>query len=183
MADIRASVAVLEDSATQAGLPLHKALAGEASASKNAHGAFTLTDAAGNFQYGKVNANREQIVTLESADLANLNDTAAAVAGSTAAFQSVVTIPLVPGAVYRNFSVVLGCTRDSLGRIILNDDGTPVDVANGLDIVNGKTFSENLEKLEITAGATGTQSLILQGKNLNTVSDFRGTLAVEEVQI
>lgn len=182
MADIRASVAVLEDSATQAGLPLHKALAGETSVAKNAHGAFVATDAADAFRYMKVNANRELVVSTESADLANLSETAAAVAGSTAAFVDVVTIPLVNSAVYRNFSALLHNTRDFVGRITLDDDGTPTVIANGLDSVNGNGFASALEKLEVTAGATGAQNLILQGKNLNTVSDFRGTLAFEEVQ-
>lgn len=50
--DLRPSFPPLEDFSTQAGLPLHKALEGDASANKNAHGAFVAKkDSDGTFVY------------------------------------------------------------------------------------------------------------------------------------
>jgi hypothetical protein len=51
-ADVRTSFPTLEDSSTQAGLPIHKALEGDSSTNKNAHGVFTAKKQSdGNFVY------------------------------------------------------------------------------------------------------------------------------------
>lgn len=68
MADVRTSFVTLEDVTSGAGVPLHRALEGQAAAGKNAHGALTYKDASGNLQYALVNANREVVVSLESGD-------------------------------------------------------------------------------------------------------------------
>jgi hypothetical protein len=181
MADLRTSFTVLEDVSTQAGVPLHRALEGQAASGKNAHGALIAKDGSGNLQYVKVNANRELVVTTDSEDYASLSDTAS-VAGS-ASFVDVVTIPLVTSAVYRKITAIVGCLRDAEFKLVHDDDGTPADIALGMIISAGKTTGDfDFGQLEFTAGATGTQNLILQAKNFNALSDFRGLVACQEVQ-
>lgn len=182
MADVRTSIMILEDVVSQAGVPLHRANIADSSIGKNSHGVFASTDAGDLFRYMKVNANRELHVTLESADYANLNDTGDI--GGNAAFTTVLTIPLVPGAVYNEVSVLYGCTRDAEFKLVHNDDGTPADIMLGMLLAGGKISGEvNMPKFEFTAGGTGTQELKLQGKNYNAVSNLKGTVALREVQI
>lgn len=181
MADLRTSYTVLEDASTQAGLPLHKALSGESSSAKNAHGAFSYTDAAGNFQYAKVNANREVIVSLESADLASLSDFGT-IAGN-ASFTAVATIALVVDAVYRDITLIPYCTRDAQFKLVWDDDGAETDLTAPVGVNAGQVSDDiTFGKLTFTAGASGSQNLIVYAKNLNAPSDLHATIALEEIQ-
>lgn len=185
MADLRSSTTVLEDSGTQAGLPLHKALAGETSVAKNAHGALVATDGANAFQYMKVNANRELIVSSESADLAYLFDEGGVV-GSTS-FQTLAEITLAADTVYRSLDFNGSCFRDAVYEVVFIADaaGTPVETV----LVTFRTgagelsFGDSKASLEFTSGGTGDQLLRIRAKQLqNAASDIDGMVAIKEVQ-
>jgi hypothetical protein len=181
MADTRTSFTVLEDSSTQAGLPIHKVLQGDALAAKNAIPALIAKDISGNLRYPLVDALDQLVVTTDSSALANLSATGT-VAGN-AAFTPVATITLVANRVYRDISVMAACFRDAEFKLVFTDDVTPTDLALGILTGAGAlSVAASLKSLEFTAGATGTQTLTLEAKNLNALSDFRGTIAVQEVQ-
>lgn len=184
MAKVRVSFPVLEDFSSKAGMPLHKVFEGDAALNKNALAALTAKDDAGNLQYPRVNANRELVVSSETGLAADLSAAASSIAGSTAAYQAVATITLQVDLVYQKLEYIAACFRDTEFRIVHNDDGTPAVIVEGI-IVGSGCFTNMMSLIhkKFTAGSTGTQELILQGKNLDTVSDLSGTLTVQEVQV
>lgn len=180
MADLRTSFTILEDSATAAGLPLHKALEGETVTAKNAHGAFVAKDPSGNFKYLETNAQNELKISMEG-DLAQVS--AKGTVSGSASFVDVATLTLTADKVYRNIGFICGCFRDAEFKIVQVDDATTTDRGLGILVGAGSlTVAEELAGLKVTAGSTGTQTLKIQAKNANALSDLRATLTAEEVQ-
>ncbi len=182
MADLRTSFAVLEDSSTAAGLPLHKALEGEAVASKNGHAAFVAKDGSANFKFLEINAQGELKVSNQG-DFAQVS--AQGTATGSASYVDVASITLTVDKVYTNIGWIVGCWRDAEFKIVQVDDMTTTDVARGLMTGAGDySDSGSLEGLSVTAGSSGTQTLKIQAKNLvgSALSDFKATLAAIEVQ-
>lgn len=181
MADPRVSFPVLEDSGTQAGLPLHKVLQGDALAAKNALAALGFKNAGGNLRYPLVDAADHLIVTTENGDEACLSNRAEVTAGS-ATLVDVASIALITATEYKNIGYVVSCFRDALYQLIWDDDGTETILAD-IEVGSGQyTSSEKLECLSFTSGATGTQTLKFVAKNLNALSALRATLTVSEIQ-
>jgi len=69
----RVSFPVLEDFVSKAGLALHKVLAGDAAANKNALAALIGMDDAGNLQYPRVDSARQLVISNQTSLLAYLN--------------------------------------------------------------------------------------------------------------
>lgn len=182
MADLRASYPSLEDAVTGAGLALHKVLQGDALAAKNASAALIAKNVGGQLRYPIVNAQDELIVSTQGGSLANLSDNGN-VAGNASTYQTIVTIPLQAAFSYKNLKALVHCYRDARFKVVLDDNGTPVILAQGMSVTAGDS-SDNLdwEGFSFDSGATGTQNLLLQGLNQNSVSDLGGTLAIDEVQ-
>lgn len=180
MADLRTSFMILEDSATAAGLPLHKALEGETATAKNAHGVFAAKDPSGNFKYLETNAQNELKVST-AGDEAYVKATGT-VAGS-ASFVAVATLTLVAGKTYRNIGWIVSCYRDAEFKFVQVDDMTTTDVTKGIIVGSGApTDSDAQPGLSVVAGASGTQTLAIHAKNASALSDFRATLTAIEVQ-
>lgn len=178
MADLRTSFIVLEDSATQAGLPMHKALEGELVANKNGHAAFVAKDSALKFKYLEVDdAGALKVST--GADYACLSDEGTN-AGSTSDVD-LITLPLVAEKVYYDIEALLSCFRDSVFKIVWSNDGVETVLVPGVRVGAGD-YNEMLrfQCMEFTAGATGVQSLIVRGKNLQVASTLDATISIKE---
>lgn len=178
MADIRESTPTLEISGTQVGAPIHRALEGDATAAKNAQGAFSFKDIGGNFRYALVDAS-DRVVTTSTGVSACLNDSSK-VAGS-ATFVAVATITLLTVHDYEQIGFIVACTRDAAWKITQTDDVTDTILAQGV-IAKETGFSSELHCLSFTSGASGAQTLTLSMLNNNALSDLYGTLAVTEIQ-
>lgn len=93
---------------------------------------------------------------------------------------TVATITLTASKTYQGLEAVLSCFRDAVFEIIFNDNGAETILADALCGPGNPTSSIKLDKLEFTAGATGTQQLLVKAINLNATSDFRATVATTE---
>lgn len=182
MADVRTNFPVLEDSSTQAGLPLHKVLEGDASTGKNALAALVAADAAGNLQYMRVNQNNELVVSMESSiSIALLTDNGSN-AGSIS-YVDLITIPLQAGYTYRELEILVSCFRDAVFQVIHIDDVTENILVPGIRAGAGDYNGPmSFKTLEFMTGATGTQSLVIRGKNLNALSTIDAVVAIKEIQ-
>lgn len=183
MADPRVSFPVLEDSGTQAGLPLHKVLEGDAAAAKNALAALTAKDVGGNLRYPLVDAQRRLSVVTNANDEACLSQRGELAAGS-ATFATVTgaVITLTADLEYHDIGFVVSCFRDAHFQIVQVDDATETILADILVEAGQSVHSQELHCLSLVAGSTGTQELKLVGKNMNALSALRGTLTVSEIQ-
>lgn len=183
MADPRVSFPVLEDAATQAGLPLHKVLEGDAAAAKNALPALIAKDISGNLRYPLVDAQRRLSIVTNVNNEACLSARGELAAGN-AAFTLVTgaIITLVADLTYTDIGFLVSCTRDSHFQIVQTDDVTDTILADVILEAGQSVHSDELHCLSFVAGSTGTQTLKLMAKNFNMLSALRGTLTVTEVQ-
>lgn len=184
MANLRPSFPVLEDFSTQAGLPLHKVLEGDAAAAKNALASLIAKDPSGNLIYLRANASGELIINNQSGEVACL--TASGSVGGSATFVNVATITLTNDLVYKKLGYSVSCFRDAEFRIVQVDDvgGTPVETIHAYILAGAGDFTDSneMECVEFTAGSTGVVELQLRGMNINALSDLKGMISILELQ-
>lgn len=103
------------------------------------------------------------------------------VAGGATA-QTVATIALTATKVYNTLSALVSCRRGCLFQVILNDNGTPTVLAEMIVDAGQYTFDYSDPYEFFTAGATGTQQLLLKGTNFTVgeISDLHGTITTLE---
>lgn len=179
MADLRSVFVNLEDSSSKAGLPLHKALEGDAILNKNAHGALVAKDASSNFAYLHVNA-AGQLIVIAGEDFTPKSDYGTH-AGDNSTFQKIATITLTADKIYRSLEIVASSFRDTVFKITQNDNSVETDLFS-FRVGNSELSEEiKLDTFKLTAGSTGTQELILYGKNLNAASTMDGYLGTKEM--
>jgi hypothetical protein len=182
MADVRTNFPVLEDPSTQAGLPLHKVLEGDSSTGKNALASMVAADAAGNLKYMRVNQNNELVVSTESSISYALLSDSGSNAGS-ATYVDLVTIALQNDLVYRELEAIVSCFRDAVFQVVFIDDATETLLVPGIRAGAGDYNGPlSFKTLEFVAGATGTQQLVIRGKNINATSTLDAALTIKEIQ-
>lgn len=184
MAEVREVFASLEDAAG-AGLALRRVVEGDAHTGKSASAALSFVDPTGNLVYARTNAQKELIVSTESAQVATLSDSGQNAGSQTV--QVLVTIPLLNDYVYRKIDYHGSCTRETYFEVVWIDDvgGTPTETVLRRFRTGAGDYNDgaNMGSIEFTSGSTGTQELQLRGQNLFGVnSTFDGDLAVVELQ-
>jgi len=205
MADVRESFTTLEG-ASQEGLALRAVQQGDAVAAKNGSLAFSHQDTSGNakaapikvegnakgdaiptlpaidpsnnLQYLKVNAAGQLSVTSEA--VGNALHAHAKIAGN-ASLTDIATITLTADKRYENFDFLVACFRDAIFQVVQIDDATETILAEVLCGPGQFSFHGKLEELEILAGSTGTQEVVIRGQNVNALSDLRATISVKEL--
>lgn len=181
MPDLRSSATIMEDVATAGGRPLHAAVEGDAASGKNAHGVLGFKDPSGNMAYAKVNAARQIEVSFEQGDATRL--AGHGTTAGNAAYQDVATITLATSKTYRNLGFLAACYRDAEFQVVSVDNGVATVQALGLLVGQGDLSAHGqMPSFTFASGATGAQTLKLQAKNQNTLSDFRGTITIDEIE-
>jgi len=183
MTDIRTSFAILEDSGTQAGAPLHRVFEGDAYASKNASPALVAKNGT-DLVYLKTNSVTGALFVDTSGISVVCKSSAGELAAGSATLATVTgaVITLVASKAYQGIGFVVSSRRDSLFQIIWNNNGVDTILA---EIVVGSgafTVSSELHCLSFTSGATGTQELKVKAKNFEAQSSLRASITAEEVQ-
>lgn len=184
MADVRESFPNLEGSSGE-GLVLARALEGDAIAAKNAHGALVAKKVSdGTFQYLRMDDAGNILVTSDAAGICKRDGTdGVPVAGSTSK-TTVAEISLTVAKTYRELTWAVSNLRDTLYEIEVIDDpsGTPAIVQSLEIIVGPGQYSNNGRMHCFEFDTTGLTSPVLRlsGKNFNSTSDFRGTIAITE---
>lgn len=182
MADPRTSFTVLEDSGTQAGLPLHKVLEGDAAAAKNALAALIAKNGS-NLAYLKVDPTTGALLTTTEGATECLKAKGELAAGSgTIVAVTGAEIVLSTDTKYQEVGFVVSCRRDAIFQIIQLDDVTENVLAEIVVGSGAYTVSNQLHCLEFTTGSTGDQKLLVKAKNFEALSSLRASITVEEVQ-
>lgn len=100
-----------------------------------------------------------------------------AVSGSTVSFQSITAITLTNSVVYSEYSMLVGCRRGGIFQVVWGNNG--VNTILGETILDAGMYTMFYKSSDqFTSGATGGQSLTLQGKNYDIASDMHGALTV-----
>jgi hypothetical protein len=181
MADVRTSFTVLEDSGTQAGLPLHKVLEGDAYAAKNALPAL-IAKSGTDLIYLKVNPSTGALLVDTGAATECLKAKGELAAGSaTLALVTGAEISLAVSTGYESIGFIVSCRRDALFQIIQVDNVTETILSEMIVGPGAYTISDELHCLSFTSGATGTQKIKIMAKNFEALSSLRASVTIEQI--
>lgn len=172
MADKRESFASLED-ATGEGAALTKSIEGDAKAGKVGSVGFAFVDSSNNLVLPKLIDGQIPVTSEQPGNCVDGNGTLA----GTGTEADVAVATLTPSSKYKNIEAIGSCFRDTIFRVVQVDDATVTELGQFICGPGQYSFKFDIKCLEIVAGATGTQSLKLVAKNLNSTSDIRGTIA------
>jgi hypothetical protein len=183
MADPRTSFSVLEDSSSQAGLPLHKVLEGDAYAAKNAL-AGLVAKSGSNLSYLKVDPSTGALLTTAEGAKECEHARGEDAAGS-ASFVDIATITLTNGSYYEDLTWVCSCFRDAHFQIVRVDDVGGVDTETIIaDVIVGSgdyTDSGELKCFKFQAPASDVNVLKVKAKNMNALSALRSSISISRI--
>lgn len=181
MADLRTSICITEDPASQVGKPLASVVEDDLASGKNSQPALICKNQNdGKLKYLQIDDAGNLLVTMDGG---GVEKTARGTAVGNTSLTTVCSIALTAGKVYKGLSWVASCFRDAIFEIVAINDpaGTPTEVILA-DVLAGSgdlTDSGDLPYIKFTAGATAPV-LRLRAKNLTVASDFRGTICTKE---
>lgn len=136
-------------------------------------------DASGNLAYIRLNADGEVIVS--SGSDGTPKSAEATVTGVLDTVTTVVNLALVASKVYERVEFMGSCSFATFWELVQVDDATITRKASWLTGPGVFTFSQLLENIVVTAGATGTQQLRLRATQLQgAASDLNGYVGAFE---
>jgi hypothetical protein len=172
---LRESFPTLENASTQAGEALAARQEGQVAASQNGAIGFSFKDVDGNVILPQLNSRGQVPVTSDiSGD--NLYARGSNAAGS-ATVVTIATIALVTSKKYQGIELVANCHRDAVFQVVHNDNGSETILVDAFCGPGSLSVNVNLEKIEFTAGASGTQQLLVKAFNINALSTLSATVA------
>lgn len=179
MSDLRESFPTLQDETTGEGEALISRIEGEAAASQEGSIGFSFKDSSGNVVLPQLTAAGALPVDTEGVNT-NCLDAHGEDAAGSASLVDIATITLVASKEAMNIGFQGSCLRAALFQVIQIDDATENVVTEFIVGPGQYTHSDELSCLKITAGATGTQELVLRAKNFDKLSSLRGTVTCEQ---
>lgn len=160
----------------------HKDLEGDAAAAKEGLVAFAFKDSTGDLVLPTLTASGAISVTAATTATRRKSTAGELAAGSgTIANVTGASITLTVNKVYYGITAVVSSRRDSLFQLVQVNDATSTILAEAIVGAGQYTFEMLWPDMQITAGATGTQTLKIMAKNFEALSSLRATLTVNEV--
>jgi hypothetical protein len=179
MAELRESFPSTENVSTGAGVPLGARIEGEASSAIQGAIGFAFKDSSGNVILPQLNSSGQIPVTMDSATTTPKHNRGTN-AGS-ASYVTVATITLTASKVIEDICVLTSCFRDSVFQLIQSDNAVETVLADFRCGPGQFTHHANLCTVELTAGATGAQLLLVKAKNVNALSELTATVSCREL--
>jgi len=182
MADTREIFGTLEDLTTNSGANLAKRVEGNASSGINGSIGFAFKDSSGNVILPQLTGAGQVPVSL-SAPGVKKHVRGEDAAGS-ATVVTVATLALTATKVYADLNFIVSCRRAALFQIIWNDAGAETVLADAIVDAGQYSFHAFMNDVMFTAGATGTQQLLVKANNLDgasKVSALRATVDILEL--
>jgi len=96
-----------------------------------------------------------------------------------AALSTVASLALAVDEIYENLDFIVSCFRDCRFQVIFSDNGAETILADAICGPGAYSFHANLNELEIVAGSTGAQLLLIKGINPNAPSDMYASASVK----
>lgn len=157
---------------------IDKVESGDAPGTKNGILAFGFRDSAGNVILPQLTPGGAVMVD-SGASLGTMMHARGENAGSLTSV-TIATIALSVTESYNSIEAIGSCLRETLFQIIHNDDGSEEIMGEFIVGAGQYSFHWESQSMSVTAGATGTQELLLKAMNLDKVSTIRGNLCAFE---
>lgn len=160
----------------------HQDQEGDSAAGKEGLVAFAFKDSAGDLVLPQLNAAGGLPVSVATISTRKKSQAGELAAGSaTLANVTNASITLTASKVYYGITAVVCSRRDSLFQLVQVDDATSTVLAECIVGAGQYSFEMLWPDMQITAGATGTQTLKIMAKNFEALSSLRATITVNEV--
>lgn len=183
MADDREVFTILEDG-SGVGQPLAAKAEGDAPSTDNGLMGFSFVDSSGNLVLPQLTAAGKIPVDTEAIPGTCISGQAQAVAGGLT-FQDVVTLTLALLKDYASLEFAASCSHLTLWEIVYIDDvgGVPTETKIATFMTGPGQYSCKVNydcgNFDTQSG-TGTQNLVLRGKNVRHASDLHGYMGIIE---
>jgi hypothetical protein len=180
MAEVAEVFRTLADDATGAGEPLISRIEGEVAAGKEGAIGFAFKDASGNVVLPQLTDAGRVPVDVEPPGIP-IDDFGTATPAGLNTDTTVATLTLTVNKVYDVAWFLISSFQDCIWKLKITDDATVTEKEIGATGAGFFTHSSKPHCLEITAGASGTQTIELVAQQLRgPLSDIRGGLCVHE---
>lgn len=179
MADNKETTFILTNPDTGAANSPKDMVEGDSPATRIGTIGFAYKDSSGNVVLPQLNADGEVPVTFDSVVVQKFFNRGE-ISGGSATEATVASVALTPGDVYAEFDWLVSCRRDSYFKLVWHDNGVDNVLADVMTDAGLTTVPVVLERLQITAGGTGTQEIRIRANNLGSglgLSALRGTVA------
>lgn len=177
MADLREVFPVLVDETSDEGRALTASVSGDPASAKVGLVAFAFKSSSGNVVLPTLTSEGRIPVDLQAAG------TSYSASGSVNGSLTNVTVAEVTVAnsrTYGNISCTGACFREAIFEVV-HQDGTNNNIIGYFLVGPGQfSFTWDGGELEVTTGASGTQKILLRGRNLQKASDLRGNISCVE---
>ena len=177
MADLEEVFKILKDDGTGAGEAPVSRVEGEAGAAKEGLIGFSFKDSSGNVILPALTAAGKIPVDTSAVAGTVIRDHQTA-AGTATVATDVVTLTLVTNEVYNMADYMGSTSRICKWEVVQNDNATETVLDVFITGPGQFTFAEEPKNLTVTAGATGTQELILRGTPLFASTDLHGRMSI-----
>lgn len=177
MSHLRESFPTLESQVDNSGVALAARTEGQTPTAMQGAIGFSFKDSAGNVVLPQLNSLGQLPVTSE---VNGNGKKARGTVNGNAAMTTVATLTLTASKRYENLDFLVSSFRDTHFQVVHNDNGTPTILADALTGPGSPSFHARLQELEFVAGASGTQQLLIQGQNINALSDMIAAFSIKE---
>jgi hypothetical protein len=181
MAEVKEVFPIVADFATEAGESLHSIQEGVAPSTRRGSIGFAFKDSSGNVVLPQLDSEGKLPVTSEGAGIEVAANGELAAGSLSMADITGATLTLTADAEYNNLQFVVSSFRESVFHLVQIDDATTTILARVRVGPGQYTFLWNGGKRKIVAGSTGTQTLKIQGQNLDKASAMSADLSAVEI--
>jgi hypothetical protein len=181
MAEIRESFPTTE-TAAGAGAPLAQAVNTVTDpAGLTGSIAFSFKDSLGKVVLPALDPEGRVPVTLEGVGVEKFATGFLAAGSATMVDITGASVALTPDKIHSQIVVTVSCFRDAIFNLVQIDDATTTILARFRVGPGQYSYTWNGHKKLVTAGSTGTQTLKVQGQNLNTQSEMDAEISFIEL--
>lgn len=181
MAELRETFPILADFSTGEGLDLHSIQAGDAPSTRRGILAFGFRNSAGNVVLPQLDAENRLPVTMDSSGVNKRANGELAAGSATMVDITGATISLTISKRIGKITWKVSCFIESIFNLVHTNDAV-ITIVDQILVGPGQYTFESYDSVgELLSGATGTQTLKIQGQNaFNKLSSMKATLSLVE---
>lgn len=181
MAEVKENFPIVADFSSEEGQSLHSIQSGTAPSTRRGILGFAFRDSSGNVILPQLDSEGRVPVSFEGAGVEYAEAGELAAGSLTMVDITGASITLTTSKTYTTIKATVSCFRESVFQIIFDDNGTPTTLGKFRVGPGQYTFTWDGGKRKFTSGATGTQTLKVQGQNLDKVSSMTADISCIEL--
>lgn len=181
MPEVRSSYPTLENTSTGDGEALASVVTGDSPTAKKASIAIGFRDSSGNLVLPQLDSEGRLPVSQNGAGIEKAAAGSLAAGSATMVDITSATLSLTVNKVYAQIVVTVSCFRDAVWNVVFVDNGVSTIIGRIHTGSGLPSYKWDANKKFVTAGATGTQTLKVQGMNATALSELDAEISCIEL--